>query len=365
MWSVGFTCRPPRAGVVRAATGRRHCGSPAARSAEAACWKHGRPGPETRKVFSGIAEAGRALTGRVDVIPVLPLSQGEIDDVRETFVARLLDSAGLEMASAGVPTSRDEYALRAASGGMPVALRRPPGPSRSRWYSNYVNLVIDKDVLDISRVRQREMLPRLLGQLAARSGQVLNMAAISGTVGLEKSTTENYIRLLEAVFLVHRLPAWGTTLGSRIAKHPKVHLVDSGVMAWLLNLTPQKIAQAEPAALSEYGHLLETFAVGEILKQASWSAAPVTAGHFRTEAGDEVDLVLERDDGRVIAFEIKAGSRIGADDVRGLRQLKERLGSRLEEAIILHTGAHAYTRDEWIRILPLDRLWADEIRTPP
>ena len=116
------------------------------------------------------------------------------------------------------------------------------------------------------------------------------MAAISGTIGLEKSTTENYIKLLEAVFLVYRLPAWGTTLGSRVTKHPKVHVVDSGVMAWLLSLTPEKIAQAAPAALTEYGHLLETFAVGEILKQASWSDAPVTTGHFRTEAGDKVVL---------------------------------------------------------------------------
>jgi predicted AAA+ superfamily ATPase len=91
-------------------------------------------------------------------------------------------------------------------------------------------------------------------------------------------------KLLEAVFLICRLPAWGTTLGSRVAKHPKLHLVDSGVMAWLLSLTPEKIAQAMPAALTDYGHLLETFAVGEILKQASWSDAPVTTRHFRTQA---------------------------------------------------------------------------------
>jgi predicted AAA+ superfamily ATPase len=308
--------------------------------------------------YATLPEAAQALTGRVDIIPVLPLSQGEIGDVRETFVVRLLDGAGIDMTPAQMSTPRDEYARRATSGGMPVALRRRPGRSRSRWFSNYVNLVIDKDVLDISRVRQREMLPRLLGQLAARSGQVLNMAAMSGTIGLEKSTAENYVKLIEAVFLVYRLPAWGTTLGARITRHPKVHLVDSGVMAWLLNLTPQKITQATPAALTEYGHLLETFAVGEILKQASWFDAPVTAGHFRTEAGDEVDLVLERDDGQVIAIEVKAGSRISGEDFRGLRQLKERLGLRLEAAIILYTGEHAYTHEDWITILPLDRLWA-------
>jgi uncharacterized protein len=60
------------------------------------------------------------------------------------------------------------------------------------------------------------------------------------------------------------LLAWGTTLGSRVARHPKMHIVDSGVMAWLLNPTSQKIAQADPATLTDYGHLIETFAVGEI-----------------------------------------------------------------------------------------------------
>jgi uncharacterized protein len=308
--------------------------------------------------YATLPEAGQALTGRVDIVPVLPLSQGEITNVRETFVARLIDGGGIEMKPARQSTTRSEYAGRATSGGMPVALRRPPGRSRSRWFSNYVDLVIDKDVLDISRIRQREMLPRLLGQLAARSAQVLNMAAVGQAIGLEKSTTENYVKLLEAVFLIHRLPAWGTTLGSRVTRHPKVHLVDSGVMAWLLNLTPQKIALGAPATLSEYGHLLETFAVGEILKQVSWSDAPVTVGHFREETGDEVDLVAERDDGQVIAFEIKAGTRIAGEDLRGLRHLKDRIGDRLEHAIVLYTGEHAYASDEWISILPLDRLWS-------
>jgi predicted AAA+ superfamily ATPase len=307
--------------------------------------------------YASIPAAAQALTGRVDIIPVLPLTQGEIDGIPEAFVTRLLDGADIETPAQVIAVARDEYAMRSTSGGMPVALRRPLGRSRSRWFANYVDLVVDKDVMDISRVRQREMLPRLLGQLAARSGQVLNIAAAAGAIGLDRSTAENYTKLLEAVFLIYRLPAWGTTLGSRIVKHPKVHLTDSGVMAWLLNLTPQKIAQAVPATLTEYGHLLETFAVGEILKQTSWSDAPVTIGYFRTEAGDEVDLVLERDDGQVIAFEIKAGTRVSSEDLRGLRLLKDRLGPRLQEAIVLYTGEYAYQHDEWIWILPLSELW--------
>lgn len=308
--------------------------------------------------YAAIPAAAQALTGRVDIIPVLPLTQGEIDGVPETLVARLLDGTGIEGLPPGPAATRDEYARRSTSGGMPVALRRPPGRSRSRWFANYIDLVVDKDVMDISRVRQREMLPRLLGQLAARSGQVLNIAPVGGAIGLERTTAENYLKLLEAVFLVYRLPSWGTTLGSRVTKHPKVHMVDSGVMAWLLNLTPQKIAQAAPSTLTEYGHLLETFAVGEILKQVSWSDAPVAAGYFRTDSGEEVDLVLERDDGQVIAFEIKAGTRVGGEDLRGLRLLKDRLGPRLQEAIILYTGEYVYRHNDWTWVLPLSQLWA-------
>jgi uncharacterized protein len=308
--------------------------------------------------YAAIPTAAQVLTGRVDIIPVLPLTQGEIDGVPETFVARLLDDVSVEIPPEQEAATRDEYAQRSTSGGMPVALRRPPGRSRSRWFANYVDLVVDKDVMDISRVRQREMLPRLLGQLAARSGQVLNISAAAGAIGLDRSTAENYVKLLEAVFLIYRLPAWGTTLGSRIVRHPKVHMTDSGVMAWLLSLGPQKIAQAAPATLTEYGHLLETFAVGEILKQVSWSDAPVATGYFRTEAGDEADLVLERDDGQVLAFEIKVGTRVSGEDLRGLRLLKDRLGSRLQEAIVLYTGEHAYRHDGWIWIVPISQLWA-------
>jgi hypothetical protein len=87
--------------------------------------------------YAAIPAAAQALTGRVDIIPVLPLTQAEIDGVRETFVATFLDGDGVEIPLPGVTVvTRDEYARRSTSGGMPVALRRLPGRSRSRWYAS-------------------------------------------------------------------------------------------------------------------------------------------------------------------------------------------------------------------------------------
>jgi uncharacterized protein len=309
--------------------------------------------------YSTVPQAGQALTGRVDIVDVLPLAQIEIDgSAGDPLVHRLLDGVDLPTGVEPSATTRAEYARRITSGGMPVALRRPPGRSRSRWFANYLDLVIDRDVVELSRVRQREMLPRLLNVLAARSGQVLNIAAAAQVIGMEKSSAENYLRLLEAVFLVQRLPAWGTTLSSRATRMPKLHLVDAGVMAWLLGLTPEKIARNDPSALTEYGHLVETFAVGEILKQVSWWDGPVAVGHFRTAAAEEVDLVLERDDGAVIAFEIKAGTRVSGADLAGMRALRARLGAKLVTAVVLYTGELAYTHEDGVAVLPLDALWA-------
>jgi hypothetical protein len=308
--------------------------------------------------YSTLPQAGQSLTGRVDILNVLPLAQVEIDgSAGGLLVHRLLDGDEAPTTAEPSLTTRGDYALRITSGGLPVALRRPPGRSRSRWFANYLDLVIDRDVIELSRVRQREMLPRLLGVLAARSGQVLNIAAAAQAVGMEKSSAENYLRLLEAVFLLQRLPAWGTTLGSRVQRMPKVHLVDAGVMAWLLGLTPEKIARNDPSVLTEYGHLVETFAVGEILKQVSWWDGPVAVGHYRTAAGAEVDVILERDDGTVVAFEIKAGTRVDRADLAGIQALRARLGADLVAAAVLYTGRLAYTYEDGTAVLPLDALW--------
>jgi uncharacterized protein len=94
-------------------------------------------------------------------------------------------------------------------------------------------------------------------------------------------------------FTIQRLPARGATLGNRIAAYPRVHIIDSRLAGWLLGLSAAKISSRDPAVLTEFGHLVETFAVSEILKQVSWSEEVVTAAHFRTQSGDEVDLVLE------------------------------------------------------------------------
>jgi hypothetical protein len=307
--------------------------------------------------YSSLPAAAQSLTGRLHVATLWPLSQGELDEAPQHFVDLLLSDPEQLVTSAASPTGRREYVERILRGGFPIAASRQAGASRNRWFDDYVKLVLDRDVAELSRIRQREKMPRLITHLGGQTAQVLNVARIAAEVGIEASTAEHYVRLLEATFVLHRLPAWGTTLRARASSKPKIHFVDSGVAGRMLRVTESRLAAAEPQAMTELGHLLETFCVAEVLKQVSWMDVPAQAGHWRTHDGDEVDLVLERDDGAVAAIEVKVGERVGEAQFRGMRKLRDALGERFLGGAVLHLGRRAYAYDDRLYALPVDRLW--------
>jgi len=308
--------------------------------------------------YAMLPMAAQSLTGRAHRVDVLPLTQGEIGQVREDFASILVrdPKALLDEGPFRSGVTREQYISRIVAGGYPPALRRIGTADRTRWFEDYLELVIERDVMELSRVQQRRQLPLLLSRLAAQTAQILNVASAARAIGMDASTAESYTKLLEAVFLIQRLPAWGTTLGSRVGAAPKLHIIDSGLAARLLRLTEAKLGAASAVALTELGHLLETFVVGEVCKQLDWLDEPVARGHWRTHDGVEIDLVLEREDGGVVALEVKASSRVPARELNGLRKLRAKLGDSFVGGIVLYLGAHAYT-DDGIQVVPVSRLW--------
>ena len=299
----------------------------------------------------------QALTGRLHSLVIWPLSQGELGGVRENLLEVLSGDVGaVVQAVPASATTRSEYVDRVCSGGMPLALRRS-GAARSRWFDDFVRASVERDVVELSKIRERQALADLLGYVAGQTGQLLNVTAAAEKIGVSRPTAEAHVRLLEDLFLIVRLPAWGKTLRSRVNAKPKVHVVDSGLAARLLRLTPDRLTGIDPTSLTDFGYLLETFVVGELRKQASWLDEPVALGHWRTSDGAEVDLVVEYDDGRVVAFEVKASERAPGKDFRGLAQLRDLLGARFIGGIVLTTGSRSYTYEERLHVMPVDRLW--------
>jgi uncharacterized protein len=306
--------------------------------------------------FWAMPRGTQALTGRIQLLEVMPFSQGELDGVHEDFLDLALTDPSALIIRRGAPTERDEYERRVCRGGMPLAVHASDR-QRANFYRSYLGASLTRDVLDLSRVRQINVLPRLMERLTAQTGQVLNIVKAANAAGVEPRSADNYVRLLEALFLIRRFPAWGRTLRTRTAQSPKLHVVDSGLAAYLLGITPEKLARRNPAALAEFGHLFETFVVGELLKQASWRDDVRDLGHWRTHDGLEVDLVAETLDGSVVGFEIKAGREVDTKSLRGLVALRDTLGDQFRAGYFLNTGNEAYQIDDRIYVCPVDRLW--------
>jgi predicted AAA+ superfamily ATPase len=304
-----------------------------------------------------LPRTAQALTGRLHNLVIWPLSQGELAGVHEDFITRLREAPDDTVARWPTSaTTRAAYVERVCAGGFPLAVPRAES-ARNRWFDDYVRASIERDAAELARVRERQTLADVLGRLAGQTAQVLNISAVASGVGSERRTVESYVRLLEDLFLVTRLPAWGKTLTARATSSPKIHVVDSGLAARLLRVSPAKLASLDPTALTEFGHLLETFVVGELRKQISWLEEPVMCGHWRLGDGDEIDLVVEFDDGGVLAFEVKAAERVAGDDFRALRKLRDAIGARFIAGVALSTGRRSYTYEDRLHVMPIDRLW--------
>jgi predicted AAA+ superfamily ATPase len=307
--------------------------------------------------YETLPKAAQSLTGRLHRLRIYPLAQTEIEKHRPLLVDQLFSDPSTAVAGNESQTTRDEYIERIARGGFPMALQRRTIASRNRWFDDYVQLTLERDALEVSKIRQATMLPRLLAQLAGQSAQVLNMSKAAEQIGLDAVTAQSYTRLLEAVFLVQRLPAWHKQQSGRASGFPKIHIVDSGVAARLLRLTPEKLARKDPTSLTEFGHLLESFVVGELQRQASWLDG-ISAFHWRTYRDEEVDLVLERDDGAIIAVEVKAGARADKNEFRHLARLRDLVGDAFVAGVVLYLGKRSYRADDRLYAIPVDRLWS-------
>lgn len=305
-----------------------------------------------------LPRAAQSLTGRLQRLPVLPLSQAELEGSTFNLLDTLLEAPQAAVSAQESTTTRDDYIGRVVRGGFPLALAAASPAGRGRWMTNYVWLSLERDVRELSRIRQARVLPTVLERIAAQTSQILNAAELAEGVGLDQKTARDYIRLLEAVFLVRILPAWDRTLTKRTTARPKVQLVDSGIAARLLRLTPEKLSRKDPASLTQFGHLIEGFVVSELLAQATWTEPIMEAGHWRTRDAVEVDLVLETDDGRVLAFEIKSAGRVSGSDLKGLAKLRDVLGDSFTAGVAFYTGDRSYTYDDRLHVLPIDRLWS-------
>ena len=316
--------------------------------------RHRRPG---RFLLTGSAnilllpKLSESLAGRMEILTLRPFSQGEIAGRGETFIATLF-AASLPLNDA----TAHNLACRVMRGGYPPAVERVDPDRRRAWFGSYITTILERDVRDLAHIEALTSLPRMLGLIAGRAAGLVNFAELSRSLAIPQTTLKRYFALLEATFLVQLLPAWSNNLGKRLIKAPKLFLNDTGLAAYLLGVSEDRLEHEGPLR----GALLENFVAAELAKQASWSSQHPHLFHFRTAAGQEVDFVLENASGAIAGIEVKASATVTAHDFAGLRALAEIAGPRFHRGVVLHTGDAAVPFGSNLCALPVSALWESE-----
>lgn len=291
-----------------------------------------------------------SLAGRMEVLRLHPLAQGELERRAPDFIDRLFSAAFKIRRTERLGS---ELAARIVAGGYPAALQRTTERRRSTWYRDYLDALVQRDVRDLARIASLDALPRLLALVAGQTARLLNVTNLAAPFQLSRPTIRDYVTLPERVFLVDELAPWHSNRLSRLVKTPKVHIGDTGLAAALLGIDAVGLA----ADRTLLGQLLETFVFQELRRQATARDEPLSFCHFRDKDGVEVDVVIERGQSAVAGVEVKASATVTATDFRGLRKLKEASGKKFAGGVVLYDGETSVGFGDGLYAVPIRTLW--------
>ncbi len=308
-------------------------------------------------IFSS-AKTQEALPGHMARVELYPLSITEI--VGGNF--NLIDFFLADHVSIpdNLPLlSREQLAQTLIDGGYPE-LQNKSTRAKQIWFQSYLKGRLFKDFESIYRAKgdYHTKLEALIPYLAGLSGCLLKYASVANDLAQNDKVVKSYIEALEWMFIVKRIhPYIKNSAKRQTIGMPKLQMVDTGLACHLLGL--KKTQQLLTSSF--YGGLLESFVVMECFKHMTWAEEAMNMYHFRDRSKNEVDIVLERADGRLIGIEVKASSTVRKSDFKGLEKFSELVGDRLKYGFVFYTGSRLLPfggTNKQYYALPLSMLWS-------
>ena len=292
-----------------------------------------------------------SLAGRMEVFTLWPLSQREIEGAKGSFCDALFGD-NLQFPT-DLLMDREEMIHRVSKGGFPEPHTRASEPRRRAWFKAYITTILQRDLRDISNIAGIREMPNLLGILAARSANLLNTADISRASQLPYATLSRYMAILQTAYLIQMIPSWSNNLGKRLVKSPKLMINDTGLLLDLMGMNEKRLLEYPTI----FGPVLENFVALELIKDAGFSQAQPRIYHYRSHAGQEVDLVLEHPSGAVVGIEVKAAASVESKTFDHMRELASAAGKKFVRGLVLYGGSQVIPFAENMHAVPISAIW--------
>ncbi|MBE0644801.1 MAG: DUF4143 domain-containing protein [Bacteroidetes bacterium] len=196
-------------------------------------------------------------------------------------------------------------------------------------------------------------MPRLLEVAAAHTAELFVGTDLAAPFKLSRPTIRAYVAVLEALFLLELLPPWHNNRLTRMIKTPKLHMVDTGLASALLAVNQASLRTDRIM----FGHLLESFVFQDLRRLASFSEHRYRFYHFRDKDKKEVGVVIERDGALVAGVEVKASSTVLPRDFHGLTKLRDAMGERFVQGVVMYDGENVLPFGDRLYAVPIASLW--------
>jgi len=290
-----------------------------------------------------LGKVSETLAGRAGYFILYPMTRRERTGAttRAPFLTSFFDTLAIPTVKA-VPVSDEEV----LGGGLPPAcLGRPE--DAAEWFRGYVQTYVERDVRQLSQIADLIAF-RTLTQLAAlRTGQVLAISSLARDAKLNAVTAGRYLDLLEASFLIRKLPPFLKNRSSRLIKSPKLYFTDSGLAAWMAGVTGFERGRDDLLR----GALFETYFAQNVFALLEAHLPDARISFWHEQGRHEVDFVIESKRS-VFAVEVKAATRWNDDDLAGLRAFLERTPD-CKAALLAYNGKEAVKIGDRLYAIPM------------
>ena len=290
-----------------------------------------------------------SLAGRVKNIRLRALTEGEIRGIKAVFIEKLFTK---NFPSQIKYCSKSNILNIALRGGYPEALQLEKN-DRKDWYRDYLDALIEHDLKDIASIKNESALRQIIKSLAAWSSKYMDLEGICSSCGISKPTLNEYIALVERLYLCERLHPWTKTDYDMVGRTDKMYLTDTGLMAAILGWHYDAVAFDG----DKFGKIIETFVFNEISAQIDLNNE-YTLHHYRDRRGREIDFIIENENGDIVGVEVKGGSHISKDDFKHLEWFRNNLAKNKKFiGVILYSGENTISFGEDMIAVPTACLW--------
>lgn len=218
----------------------------------------------------------------------------------------------------------------------------------SIWYPAYIRTYIERDVKQIRNIENTILFNRFLQLCAGRTGQQLNVSALSNETGIEIKTAQAWLSILQSSYIIYLLPPYHKNYNKRVVKSPKMYFMDTGLACSLLGIRQQ--SEIENSHFR--GALFENYVITELIKQKYNTGSTAGFYYWKENNGLEVDLLIDSGN-KMVAHEIKSSVTFNDSLLKCLRQWKKISGSK--ECVLLYNGQMKFQDKDKIRV----ENWAD------